>query len=713
MENIEKNWMRFKTPAELERQVQEVNELRQQRKQEELYPAPEDFSLTEKQLKDKYGEQYDRYRESLKEVVREKITQAQSEDEVFSTAHDLLGDVKFSEFKDQMQEAFHDGEEKPLSKIKNIAFSLIMSLMSLSITMGVVTTAVEFYGRSQYAERVSVGKTNPILAAQSADGMIFKGDNGLIGPRGERYGSLEQVIALPSSIDYRNETEKTAVEQQYQEGGITSAEHKERLWKVESQKKQGFLDAYEKRILSFEEVVENIVSHGRTGMPTTLNFGDSSTSGWNSNVLTQNSIEVARLLLPEFRMRDPNLSGTLEELVLKKHFPFGSGFSMRTFDTAMALEAERIRQRPDFREVWNSKWDEVRQATKSPFMTYDTYSDKLAQIDGNHYYVNLGVPGYSSAHGKAYARRMLDQLRGAGALEYVDSATIYFGNNDSVNNGNIQDRFFIGDDIQRQFHAEGILRERFPKLFNATRVREKDFENNLEEMIQVIFDNGIKRVTLFTPVVPYGWDPGQRALGDAQEVIEEEYQVGGKVSGLLRHARDRFADYRIALSKVGNDDRKEYVKAEQLAREALENDFFVPRRKQEYVEGIVRVAQKTGVALVNINEVLPIDDMEGVSSSPKDSRNITNDYCHPGEHVNILLAVAQAYSAIGDTQRFLEVKQNAMDQLIRLGVDQDIAQKEVEQVITNCVILSNAESVSDYQKLAHSDRVRMTWDVSP
>ena len=343
----------------------------------------------------------------------------------------------------------------------------------------------------------------------------------------------------------------------------------------------------------------------------------------------------------------------------------------------------------------------IRGTIKSPFQTYDTYSHKMAQVDGQHHFVNLGVPGYTSVHGNAFARRILDRFQQDGVSMYVESATIYFGNNDSVNNGNIQDKYFIGDDIKRQFHAAGLLEERFTSLFNATRVDAGTYADNLKGLIEELRRHNVKNISLIVPVVPYDWPPGQRAVSDAQEVINKQYESRSKSSALYKDAQESFAEYLIAASKKSN------VESQRYAREAIEEDFMVPRRKQQYVQSMAEVAHSMGTNFINIEPLLPIQDRRGPrSGSARDPENITNDYCHPGERVNIYIAAAESIALGIDTA---DVESKTISQLEKLGVNPEVARSEIRVLFRDCIIRPGA-SKEDYMTLASAQRTRRTWN---
>lgn len=700
--------LKYKSVEALEKQIEAVNTIRLRDGREIWYPNPEDFVMSERGLKEKYGSQYSEYREDLKKVLRDKIESARTEKELERIAEEILSDADLAKYKSRKK------TYRELSRAKKMLFHVALGVIYAALGGGLYKVA-EWYAGSLHETRMSVGKNNPILAAQSADRMLFKDDNGAVRfvdaegkERIATYSPVEQVILLPASFNRKDDIENWTLEAKYQKGEISLEEYQRRHWEFENRKEQGFLDAYEKRIINFGELVKGIREAGERRVTTTLNFGDSSTSGWNSEILTKNALAIARILFSDIHSSDPSLSEeTFDDFVQAKH---PHEYDSRMYEKIMSAEAERLKAHPRYRDTLDQHWDEVRAVLQSPFMSYDTYSEKMARLDPNHHYVNLGVPGYSTVHGKAYVRRMLDAFEQAGALRYITGATIYFGNNDAVNNGNREDKFYLGEDVSRQFHALGLWRESAPNYSNRTRVEAGDYKDNVAAMIRTLREKEIATITLFVPAVPYDWIPGLRSENDAQQWVEEMYQQGGLAGRALDEARDWNADYDLEVKQAQEGAEIDYGKGRLFAEEAIESDFMVPRRKQSYVAKLAEVAEEQKVNLVNLESILPIRDMSGINTSPKNPENITNDYCHPGEHVNVLLALAEAVIIHGDNA---EVKNRAVNELLALEknalqpIGEDLLRKEVEAVVTGAI--AKAGDPAAYRRVAFAERQRVNW----
>lgn len=89
------------------------------------------------------------------------------------------------------------------------------------------------------------------------------------------------------------------------------------------------------------------------------------------------------------------------------------------------------------------------------------------------------------------------------------------------------------------------------------------------------------------------------------------------------------------------------------------------------------------------------------------SANITNDYCHPGEHINALLAVAEAITL--DRENIEEIKNKTLGYLVKLGFDENLARKEIETVVKSCVA-ENGDTRDKYNKLSLDERKRTVWN---
>lgn len=253
----------------------------------------------------------------------------------------------------------------------------------------------------------------------------------------------------------------------------------------------------------------------------------------------------------------------------------------------------------------------------SPFQTYKTYSAILSESDWV-YSVNAGVPGFSAVQGARYLRRLLREFSRLGVS--VDVVTVYFGNNDSAWNGNVEDSYTLRGEGFR-FHLWRLLNQATNSFRAVTRVPPGDYAAYLKQIVTVGRQAGVD-VVLIEPVVPLHWWPGRRAEGLEDEEREQQSTLAG--TEVLRHllaSRELFRQGEEQL-KAGNADA-----AGQLFEQASEADYVVPRIKQAHREALRAVAREEGVPLVYVGDKIP-----------PNRAGYFLDYCHPIEPANRLIA---------------------------------------------------------------------------
>jgi lysophospholipase L1-like esterase len=290
-----------------------------------------------------------------------------------------------------------------------------------------------------------------------------------------------------------------------------------------------------------------------------LNLGDSSTSGWDSDAVTRNRI--------------------LRNEIGRVH-PIG---------------------------------------LDSPFFQYPTYSDILGEQEGVES-INAGVPGYASLQGARYLDKLLSELTKKDIK--VDYVTIYFGNNDGVCNGNVEDKYVIPAETF-EIATFGFLKSRMQGFSIVPRTSVSNYEDNLRAMVETAKKYGAQPI-LVRPLIPKHWLPGLRATGREKEL--KEAMKCAKGTKLVKYLQRAITLYQDAVEALKDDHpsraRQKFVEAQNL-------DFMVPRIKPAYVDTLQKVAQDAGVALVDVDDKIPVDD-----------RKYFVDYCHPIEPANRLIASA-------------------------------------------------------------------------
>jgi len=316
-----------------------------------------------------------------------------------------------------------------------------------------------------------------------------------------------------------------------------------------------FIGVYADEIQTIDEVVASL----DLDKPVVLNLGDSSTSGWDSDVVTRNN--KARRL------------------------------------------AKIQRHEPEY---------------ENPFFQYETYSDLLAEQGFS--VINTGTPGYTTYQGKLYIERLLNEFEERNVE--VDYVTIYFGNNDSVWNGNFEESYFFSEGIEKRL---GFLRASLTNRFSVIpKVSVEDYKQNLRKIIETVMEHNTEPI-LIRPVIPSYWHPGLRAEGREAEVWKLMYEHNDQRAFRdLERAISVYEDASLLYDASTEANREQ---AQDLFAQAQELDYIVPRIKPEYVEALQEVAVEMGISLVDVQDDIPVDD-----------RDYFVDYCHPIEPANLLIA---------------------------------------------------------------------------
>ena len=359
-------------------------------------------------------------------------------------------------------------------KTKNLWKILVTAGLSATLTFGGLESAL----RVIPDKNLHPFADNPIIAAQTND-QVF---------------AVEKYLGFKLSPYFR----------QSQEDDVDN-------------NKTYLIGVHDKKLQTLDEIIDSLDKNKQT----VLNVGDSSTTGWDSDITTLNRF-------------------------YENNAPNGLGF-------------RRI----------------------SPFFRYKTYSDLLAENGLS--VINAGVPGYTSLIGKRQLRTVLSELKSRNVR--VDYATIYFGNNDSVSAGNNQDkyRFPNGGFHTEVFHfvETTLLR----KLHNIGRVSVADYSSNMQGMIDICREYDVKPILIRPVIPKYWhpglrasgqeievWkamysDKGSKRIRD----LEKALGFYERAKGLLEHGSEQEA--RELLIKAQDMDymvpriKPSYVRAlEKIAR---------------------------------------------------------------------------------------------------------------------------------------------------
>jgi lysophospholipase L1-like esterase len=248
-----------------------------------------------------------------------------------------------------------------------------------------------------------------------------------------------------------------------------------------------YIGVHNKKLQTLDEIIDSLDNNRKT----VLNVGDSSTTGWDSDIITLNKVYL-------------------------NNAPNGIVF------------------RP-----------------MSPFFRYKTYSDLLA--DNGLSVINVGVPGYTSLIGKTQLGALFSDLKSRNVR--VDYVTIYFGNNDSASNGNDQDKYrFPNSGFHAEiFHfVETTLLRRLQII---GRVSVADYSSNIQSMIDMCRAYGVKPILIRPVIPKYWhpglrasgqetevWkamynDKGSKLIRDLEKAIGL-YELA---KGLLEHGSEQEA----------------------------------------------------------------------------------------------------------------------------------------------------------------------------
>jgi lysophospholipase L1-like esterase len=282
-----------------------------------------------------------------------------------------------------------------------------------------------------------------------------------------------------------------------------------------------------------------------------------------------------------------------------------------------------------------------------PFFHYMTYSDQLAEMLEDFIVINAGVPAHTSFQGARRLEELLIQFNEVGVS--INFVTAYYGNNDSVWNGNVEDIDLLPSDgseayeeLKHAFFDESV----FMKLAiakqlrgNALRVSRDDivvtrtspmeYGRSILRILELCRMNGAIPI-LIEPQTPLYWEPGKRIVGE--ELPEIRNRPGSElVYSLLDNARSIWSE-----GLEGCSDKHRIA----VLKRARELDYIIPRIKEKHLIILRKVAKKTGTPFVQPNPDRAQDDEEYFL-----------DYCHPNEKANLLIAKGIA-KVIQETEEF-------------------------------------------------------------
>src|SRR3989338_523674 len=314
--------------------------------------------------------------------------------------------------------------------------------------------------------------------------------------------------------------------------------------------------------VSLDDLVEEI-NNSRKGV--ILNIGDSSTSGWDSDVVAVN---------------------------------------------------REIKQRKG--DLYNKEKDAI-----FPLFNYRTYSDCLRDILGDRFVVvNAGVPTHTSLNGLRRFKELVADFHKAGIS--IDYVTAYYGNNDSVCNGNAEEKYRKGliGKVRKMLVDNGQI---------ITRTSANDFRSNMRNI--VCYCKRRKAIPiLIEPATPLYWEPGRRDKRKA-EFDEDDAAIRATLPVIKGHYNQAIHYWDTANRIIAGDENLagDLNHAIEFYEVARESDYITPRIKEGHLQTLRDVGQTECVPLVQIE--IPRDKNDG-----KEGEGYFGDYCHPIERANKLYA---------------------------------------------------------------------------
>ena len=250
------------------------------------------------------------------------------------------------------------------------------------------------------------------------------------------------------------------------------------------------------------------------------------------------------------------------------------------------------------------------------FFQYRTYTDFLrSRVGSDHLVVNAGVPAHTSVQGSRRIRLLLDRFHRE-SIE-VHWVTIYFGNNDSVWDGNRQDKDWVGVDSESSA-GSGCSIEQGTAVI--TRSLPGDYKAALGDIIRTCRRFAAIPI-MIEPITPLYWKPGTRVRGE--DLGRTQKPGSSLVYRLLDEARELWS---IAIGTDGHCELKIAALGE-----VREKDYIVPRIKRAHLAVLRQVVQELEVPLVSVDLDRTQDDIRYFI-----------DYCHPIGDANQMIADAIA-----------------------------------------------------------------------
>jgi len=233
--------------------------------------------------------------------------------------------------------------------------------------------------------------------------------------------------------------------------------------------------------------------------------------------------------------------------------------------------------------------------------------------------INLGVPGYSSLQGLRYVEQMLPLHH-----DRIDAITLYFGNNDSTENGSpdtdkIRFEAWSVHGLLSQLPLYRVMRDLIPTRLNENekpRVNPSEYEQNLQAMIELSRSHEIQVVVIMPPK-HLSWPPGHLMHGtDLTPHVQNSW-----VLSEMGEAKRLYDEGKVLIHRQDDE-------CEQRFRGAIEHDWVTPRIKAAWQIRLRGLTAELQVPLVETQETY----------LPAEYPWAFEDYCHPSSYVHKQIA---------------------------------------------------------------------------
>jgi hypothetical protein len=311
-----------------------------------------------------------------------------------------------------------------------------------------------------------------------------------------------------------------------------------------------------------------------------LNIGDSSTSGFDSNIVTENRNNPDNIQLPFFKYE--TYSDFLRDK-LKEYIVLNSGVPAHT-----SLQGLRL--------LKNHVSELKKRKHKISYVTI-YYGNNDCAWNGNIKDSEI-LPKEKDS--------FLDKVK------------------EGIYNSTLSGKLLISYLNKKKVKKKNELN---------TRTALKEYENNIRQIVEYCLKENIKPI-LIQPVIPKFWKPGLRITAETEElkkIVEKEIKdIESKVDKYFTLGQKN-AYHWLGLSiedwKKGLElfEKKNYELANEYLNKAKEKDFITPRIKDSYIKVLEKIATEYNIPLIKT---------EVNANNSEEEKKLILDYCHPLPQLN-------------------------------------------------------------------------------